>query len=232
LAPENTLPAFEKALEIGTDLVEIDVRLTQDGHVVVMHDNRLDRTTDRTGAISQCTLRQIKAADAGIQFDARFRGTRVPTLEETLDLLRGKALALIEIKAEGITERVVNVVKQMQAQNGVVLQSFNAQTVQDVAKTDPSLPTALLVGAQSEANQAIWAIDLARQLGRVHANLAGLAYSTVTPEIRQELHLRGFCLWVWTVDEISDLEQMIALPVDGIISNFPDRLNAALGRTP
>ena len=87
--PENTLLAFEKALEIGVDEIELDLHSTKDGHLVVMHDATVDRTTDGTGAIAELTLAEIKALDAGSSFDERFRDERVPTWEEALDLVQG-----------------------------------------------------------------------------------------------------------------------------------------------
>ncbi len=97
-APENTVPSFEKGIECKANMIEFDVRLTKDGHIVIMHDAKVDRTTNSTGLVSQLTLKQIKNLDAGAWFSPKFKGTRVPTLEETIASIKGKAKFAIEIK--------------------------------------------------------------------------------------------------------------------------------------
>lgn len=105
-APENTLAAFRKAIELGLDLIEIDVRQTKDGHLVIMHDPTVDRTTNGKGRVAEMTLAEIKALDAGSWFSPEFAGERVPTLDEALDLMRGRALPDIDFKA-GDPEKLV-----------------------------------------------------------------------------------------------------------------------------
>jgi len=98
-APQNTLAAFRKAIEFGADGVELDVHLSKDGAVVVMHDFFVDRATDGTGRVAQKTLAELKALDAGIKFSPQFAGERVPTLSEVFDVLEGKLLVNVELKA-------------------------------------------------------------------------------------------------------------------------------------
>ena len=100
--PENTLLAFRKAVEIGADEIELDLHSTKDGHLVVMHDGTVDRTTDGTGAIGEMALTEIKALDAGGVFGGRFRGERVPTWEEVLDLVQGKVGLNVHLKEGAI----------------------------------------------------------------------------------------------------------------------------------
>ena len=105
-APENTIAAFNKAAELGADLIEFDVRQTKDGQLVVMHDPTVDRTTDGCGQVAGMTLAEVKELDAGAWFDARYRGERVPTLQDTLDAIRGQAFPNIDFKA-GSPEKLV-----------------------------------------------------------------------------------------------------------------------------
>jgi glycerophosphoryl diester phosphodiesterase len=98
LAPENTLAAFRQAIDLGVDMIEIDVHLSKDGHIMVIHDFTLDRTTTGKGKIADMTLKQIRKYDAGVKFNEKFRGEKVPTLDETMELLNGKTGLLIEIK--------------------------------------------------------------------------------------------------------------------------------------
>ena len=232
LAPENTLPAFDKALKLGVDAIEMDVRLTRDGCVVVMHDDTLDRTTDQTGPVAELSLKQLKAADAGCRFDPKFARTRVPTLKEALNLLRGKAIAVVEIKAEGIAEAVVEVIKQADASHYVIPHSFSADTVRSVAQIAPGLPTGLIVGANAEAAPDSWGIQLCHQLSEIGANMLSLNFGAASPLLLNQLRVRGFSVWVWTPNKVQELRQMAAMPVDGIVTDYPNRLNAVLGQTP
>jgi len=228
LAPENTLAAFQKAIEIGTDAVEMDVHRTRDGHVVVCHDATLDRTTDRRGAIQDLTLSEIKQADAGSRFDPAFAGERIPTLKEALDVIVDKALALIEIKPEDITREVVRTVEKNDAVDSVVLQSFHKEVVREVGVLNPHLRRALLIGVRAIEVRHTRAVRLVHRTTEVEASILALSHNAATPKLVQELHRRDLALYVWTVDELDDLRRMIRIGVDGIISNYPDRLKEVM----
>jgi len=228
LAPENTLAAFRRAIEIGTDAVEMDVHLSRDGHVVVCHDATLDRTTDRRGAIKDLTLSEIKQADAGSCFDPAFAGERIPTLKEVLDLIVGKALALIEIKPEDIAREVVRTVEECDAVGHVVLQSFHREVVREVGVLNPQIRSALLIGVRAIEVRHTRAVRLVHRTTEVGASILSLSHNAATPELLQELHRRGLALYVWTVDEPDELRRMIQIGVDGIISNYPDRLKEVM----
>lgn len=227
-APENTLVAFQKAIEIGTDAIEMDVHRTKDGHVVVCHDTTLDRTTDRHGAIKDLTLSEIKQADAGNRFGPAFAGERIPTLKEALDLVQDKALALIEIKPEDIAREVVRTIEAHDAVERVVVQSFHKEVVREVGILNPHLRRALLIGVPAIDVGRTRAIRLTRRTTEVGASILSLSHNAATPKLVQELHRRGLTLWGWTVDEFDDLRRMLQIGVDGIISNYPDRLNEVL----
>ena len=122
-APENTAAAFERAIRIGVDAIEVDVHGTSDGRVVVLHDPTLDRTTDRCGWVREQTLEQIRHADAGAWFGREFRGEQVPQLEEAIEMTRHRALLLVEIKGEFLAEKVLQIVGEMDAADQVVIQS-------------------------------------------------------------------------------------------------------------
>lgn len=232
LAPENTLIAFEKAIEIGVDAIEIDVHQTKDGEIVVCHDASLDRTTDTHGAIREMTLSQIRRADAGVRFSEAFAGERIPTLKEALDVMKGKALALIEIKPEDITRSVLQVIEEMGAKDEVVVQSFHREVVRQVTEMGSDIPRALLIGGGPREKGQRWAIRWSHNVAAVGASTLSLSYGAVTPTLVEEVHRRGIHLWVWTVDEEENMKWMIEAGVDGIISNYPDRLTRALRGAP
>jgi len=228
LAPENTLAAFERAIQIGVDAVELDVRASRDGEVVVIHDPTLDRTTNHTGAVLDMTLAEIRRADAGSHAGSSFRGQRVPTLEEVLDLTRNRAIALIEIKADYLAERVLEVVDRLDAASHVLIQSFDPDTVRRVKALDPTIPTALLVGKLPTSPSRVRARRMVKEILETGANALAVWHATLTPQFFEEMRRRAVAVWTWTVDEDVVMRDMVQLGVQGIITNYPDRLNQVL----
>jgi glycerophosphoryl diester phosphodiesterase len=213
LAPENTLAAFRLALGLGADLVELDVHRTKDSHIIVIHDDSLDRTTDRAGKVRDLTFSEIRKADAG-------KGERVPLFHETLDLMMGRTTILVEIKPEDITADVVQTIKDVGAQNSVVIQSFHPAVVAQAFALAPEMPRGFLIGRGPV---------LASQASATGASVVVPSYSLLNEETVQAVHAHGMMLWTYTVDEEETMQQMIDLGVDGIITNYPDRLNKITG---
>ncbi len=228
LAPENTLAAVARALDLGVDLVEIDVRATRDGQLVVVHDADLDRTTDMTGLVRDLTLAEIRRADAGAWFGPAFRGERVPTLEEVLEVCRRRALVLIEIKADGIAERTLQAVDNLGSADQVVIQSFAPETVRRIKALRPAVPAALLVGRLPATPSRLRARRLVAQTLELGANALAIWSATLTPALVEEVRQRGVALWTWTVDDPLVMRDVILLGVQGVITNYPDRLNDTL----
>lgn len=235
LAPENTLAAFRNAIHLGADMVEIDVHLTRDGHVVVIHDNTVDRTTDGHGRIADLTFHEIRSLDAGEKFDPRFAGEKVPTLEETLETLRGKAGLLLEIKKDhdtlypGLEEKVVRILQEHHAGKWTTVQSFNLHTVQKVQRLDPSLRTFYLLGR----NFKTFYDSVARQVQEGHPaspSFTGVAphHSLLDAGKVDTLHKAGYQVYTWTVDDPREMQRILSLHVEGIITNVPDKLIAML----
>ena len=228
LAPENTLAALELAIQTGVDLIEIDVRASADGQIVVIHDATLERTTDAQGAVQDLPLETIRRADAGGWFAPEFAGERVPLLEEVLDLARHRAVVLIEIKAAFIAERVLQIVEYTAAEDYVVLQAFSPRTVERVKRLSPATPAALLVGKLPTAPSRLRARRLARDVLQTGANTLAVWHATLTPPFFEEMRKRGLAVWAWTVDEEVAMRDLIEMGIQGLISNYPDRLNRVL----
>ncbi len=228
LAPENTLAAFEKAIQLGVDVIEIDVHATRDGQIVVLHDATVDRTTDGTGFVAEMSFEEVRRVDAGSWFAAEFTGERVPLLEEVLDLARHRALVLIEIKADFITERILQVIETTVAAEHVVLQSFNPAIVERVKLLAPALPTALLIGQLPTTPSRVRARRLVQQVLQVGANALASWHATLTPPFLEEMRKRGVAVWAWTVDEDIVMRDLAMMGVQGIITNYPDKLNTVL----
>jgi glycerophosphoryl diester phosphodiesterase len=228
LAPENTLAAFEKAIQLGVDAVEIDVHATADSQIVVLHDAALDRTTDQSGPVHQKSLVEVKKADAGSWFSPAYAGEPVPLLEEVLDLARHRALVLVEIKADFIAEKVLKVVADMDAEDQVVVQSFNPETVRRTKLIAPAVPAALLVGKLPTTPSRMRARRMVRQVLELRANALAIWHATLTPPFFEEMRRRAVGVWTWTVDEDIIMRDMALMGVQGIITNYPDRLNRVL----
>ena len=234
-APENTLSAFRKALEIGVDAVELDLHGTRDGEIVAIHDATLDRTTNLSGPVRRNRLATIKVADAGGWFHPDFAGERiqvdattvrtvarelVPTLTEALECICGNAIAVLEIKDATIGEAVVKKINEMNALEKVVIISFHTSVLREIRALDPRIPTGWLIGGHdSDASP----VQLCQQLGQLGSSLLNVNHQLITVEFAYEVHRRGIALWCWTVDDIARMREMKALGVQGITSNYPER---------
>jgi len=225
-SPENTLPAFKEAIDIGVDCVECDVHCTKDDQIVVIHDATLNRTTNIKGSIADMTLDEIKKADAGSWFSSEFKGTQIPTLSELLVITKGNVINVIEIKAENITEKVINEVEKMKAINDVILQSFSTQTVKSIQEINPKIPRALLIGGQIPVRTMSGIMSLIQQTLEVGATTINVTSRIVTQKLINEVHKRAMSIWAWTVDDELEMKKLIKMGIDGITSNYPEKLIA------
>ncbi|MBN1284783.1 MAG: glycerophosphodiester phosphodiesterase [Anaerolineae bacterium] len=226
-APENTLPAFERALELGADGFELDVHITFDDVPIVMHNFTLDETTDGEGHITGYTLEQIKAFDAGSHFAAEFAGTPIPTLAEALDAFP-EAIVNIELKSlsledTGLERAVIDVVRQHSAEKRVILSSFNPTCLRRVRKRAPDLPIGhLTAGDLPIAMRQGWLLfGVKREAVHPH-------YEMVDERFVAAAHRKQRRVNVWTVNEPEDMKRMLELGVDAIITDVPDVFKAVL----
>lgn len=233
-APMNTLPSFELALEQGADGVELDVQLTKDGKLVVIHDFTVDGTTDGKGAVKDLTFDEIRSLDAGIRFHERFRGTRIPTLGEVFALMGGKALVNVEIKApfqrgtdpeftDGVEKAVADCVLDAGMEKRVIISSFNPLTLKRFRKILPSVPIAFLYAADVPFDTTALMADIPHEAYHPHFKLA--ARETIAAE-----HEKGRAVNVWTVNEPEDAKRLAGDGVDGLITDKPDLILEAAGR--
>ena len=202
-------------------MLEIDVRVTGDGQLIVLHDPSLDRTTDCEGIVREMGLDEIRQADAG-------DGERVPILREVFDLARNRAPILLEIKSDFIAERVVQAIADAQIEEQVVVQSFNPQTVERVKRLAPHLPSSLLIGELPTTPSRVRARRLVSQVLEVGANTLSIWHATLTPSLIEEMRKRGIAVWAWTVDEEITMRDLAMMGVQGLVTNYPDVLNNVL----
>ena len=208
-APENTLAALELAIEYGVDMVEFDVRRSADGALVLLHDDSVDRTTNGEGSIEELSRSVLRELDAG-------GGERIPLLEEALACLSGRAGVMIELKVRGIAADVCALVKAADFQGNVIYASFFHEELLLVRRLIGDAFTLALI---EDVPIPYTAFATAAQATHV-----GLALDAVTPSLVKAFQEQGFKVFVYTVDEPEDIGRMKQLGVDGIISNFPDRI--------
>ena len=219
-APANTLSGIRAALGFGVDAIEIDVQCSADGVPVVMHDYTVDRTTNGTGEVAKLTLDELRSLDAG--------GEPPPTLAEVLDLTRGSTLLICEIKQPGIEERLAEVILEADALDDVMAWSFFPKALKGMRAAEPRVPAALLVSEQHADS-----LPSLRQTA-VSLGVQGLSvyHAGVTNDTRALCRRYGLALFTWTADDPEDIQRLIEAEVDGICTNFPDRVNDALGIHP
>ncbi|MEM7232813.1 MAG: glycerophosphodiester phosphodiesterase family protein [Planctomycetota bacterium] len=220
-APENTLAAYRLAIETGALLAECDVRLSRDRVPMVIHDTTLDRTTNSSGKVSDFTADQLTRLDAGSWKSPQYRGEKLPTLAELLKLVDGRLRLVIEIKDTGMEREVVQVIREAKvAPESLMIFSFDYQTVKEIIKLEPLLPTTWLVG-NLPLDESGWRTTL-RDALRARVSAIGLPKDRVFPEFVHLARQCGFPVFVWTVNDPVDMRFLVNAGVSGIISDRPD----------
>jgi glycerophosphoryl diester phosphodiesterase len=221
LCPENTLASFEGAMQAGCDMIELDVTLTRDRKVVVIHDDTLDRTTNGKGPVSGHALEEIKALDAGSWFDARFAEERVPELSEVIKLTAGRCMLNIEIKesafesdypTDAIEHQVVKLVKTSGAMDRVIISSFDKRILERIAAMDA--PPAIAYISDHRADKSVLEMLLAMKAFSWHPR-----FTVLTRDQVDVLHAAGLKVFPWTINTRAEAEKVFALGVDGLICN-------------
>lgn len=236
-APENTLAAFELALEFGAPMIEFDVTLSRDGEVVVIHDDTLDRTTTGKGPVSALTLAELRALDAGSWFSPAFAGQRIPTLAETLDLIGDRALVNIEIKEEAVVPlrgmdpgptcieaqvaRIVNERGPGQVAR-TIISSFEPLALARLLDLAPEIATAALYNSKLQTGHTPRAI-----LRSTGARCFNLSSREVTPAIVEACRAAGAPVFVYTVNDAATFRRLAVMGVHGVFTDRPDILTGS-----
>lgn len=223
-APENTVAAFERAVQLGATFIETDLHLTRDARFVAIHDSTLERTTNGRGLVHEFTLAELKQLDAGHWFDREFMDERIPTLEQILEFSRKHDVVFyLELKydsAWGMHHALVAALRGAESAARTVVISFDPATIRAVHQLDPSLMIGLLI----EKNGGDF-VRLAEQTG---ARQICAEASIVTPEFVMAAHRADLHVIAWTVNSTDGMRAMMAAGVDGIMTDFPDRLRATI----
>ena len=220
--PENTLAAFGLAIAQGAQMIELDLHISRDNQVVVIHDDTLDHTTNLKGRVDQLTLAEIKQADAG-------NSERVPTLDETLDLTKGKVRLYLEIKDRRAAAETLRIVRARQCQEEIMLASFDIGLMRQLGEEVRDLELGVILGNETLNLIVRWReafpwIALRRINYQVLCMQVELCFRYLSKRAKAD----GKKLYVWTADEDAQFARMLALKVDGIVTNKPDRLTEFL----
>jgi len=225
-APENTLAAFRKAVALGATFIETDLQLSRDAHFVAIHDETVNRTTNGQGPVHGMTLTELRRLDAGSWFGSEFAGERIPTLEEILEFSKKNDVVFyLEIKPGGSwggEHALIGSLRESGEIPRVVVISFDAAIVLNLRKIEPTLMTGLLYDGQIENP-----LDKAVAIGARQLLVRG---DLVTPALLAEARKKDLQVVCWTVNHPAHMRMLAAAGVDGIMSDYPDRLAAAVKR--
>jgi glycerophosphoryl diester phosphodiesterase len=223
-APENTLAAFTAALRVGVDGLECDVQLSRDGEIMICHDERLSRTTNGRGWLKDFDFTDLRRLDAGAWFGPEFRGERLPALAELLELVQGTGLLVnVELKTgvceyPGLEAKVVGLIRRYRLTGQSLISSFNPASLRRVKSLAPEFQTGALYTHPAGIDD-FWGYAAALEVSALHP-----LHQSVTPEFVTEARARGLQVNAWTVDEPAEAARLRAAGVNGLITNFPDRI--------
>jgi glycerophosphoryl diester phosphodiesterase len=244
LWPENTLHAFQQSQQLGVDIIETDVRSTKDGHLVVIHDATVERTTEGAGRVAEMTLAELKKLDAafrwssdgGKTFPLRGKGISVPTLQEVFAALP-KMRFNIEPKQDepSIVRPLCKIIREHQMTDKVMVGSFRANVMEEFRRECAEVATSASPGEVSKFlalhkaglaksfSPAMQALQVPEYVGGMHV---------LTADFVKAAHERNLEVHAWTVNGAEDMRRLLDIGLDGIMTDYPDRLMALLGRTP
>jgi glycerophosphoryl diester phosphodiesterase len=223
-APENTLAAYRRAVAQGVTFIETDLHLTRDAHFVALHDETVNRTTNGQGPIQQMTLLEARRLDAGSWFGSEFIGERLPTLPEILDFAKKHDVVFyLELKSDGFwggDHALISALRDSGEIPRVIVMAFDASILEGLRKIEPTLMTALLYDGTIE-NPLEKALSIGARQIAVKGDL-------MTPNFLSAAHKKDIQLVCWTINQPAHMRLLAAAGVDGIMSDYPDRLLAAL----
>lgn len=231
--PENTMAAFEAAVAMNADMIELDVLLSKDGVPVVFHDAKLDAHSNGKGLVSSFALKELKKLDAGSWFDVKFSGQQIPTLEEVLDFAAGKIALNIEIKTEAVTDQMANgveekalgLVNEYRMQEHVLFSSFDYRVITHIKKLVPEMPVAILY--EKKQSGKLLPSELIK---KYNVDAFNCSYRQLTKRRLQDLKSHNISFFVYTINDKKRMQKLLDLGVSGIFTNKPDVLREVIDR--
>jgi glycerophosphoryl diester phosphodiesterase len=235
-APENTLAAFKLAVKTGADAVELDVYQTKDQRLVVLHDKTLNRTTNGSGNVSDFTLDELKELDAGSWFDPKFKGEKIPALEEVIDALPDTTIIIIELKegshqSPGIEEDVIEIIRRNKIADRVILKSFNQEVLQRLRKSAPEIPLCYVYAFRLPFLGIV--VDKGISFGsifKINVEYLQPHRLLLSRSFVEKAHECGYKVISWGVNSPNQIMKAIDYGVDGIETDYPNRVRMLLDK--
>lgn len=235
-APESTMAAYQLAVRMNVDYIELDLQMTRDGHIVIMHDETVDRTTDGHGAIKGMTLAKLKSLDAGSWFNSahpeyarpEYAGERVPTLREIFQEFGEETMYLLETKSPadypGLEEKAWSLIKEFKLQHRVAFQSFSKKSLQKLRKRSPNVLLFQLIWYNHPSTITRSKINDIKR----YANGIGANFGNVNEEYARKVKEAGLLFYPYTINYESNMDVALQWGVDGIHTDYPDRFKALI----
>ena len=219
-APENTIAAFDLAVQQGADYIELDVQLTMDHQVAVIHDDTVDRTTNGSGLVKSYTMDQLKKLDAGSWFNQQYTNERIPTLQEILERYSQRIGILIEIKHPkrqiGIEKAVVDIINRFAYSRHIMVQSFDNAALQRVKAYAPSLRTAFII------KPSAFKLTKRKLAGySLFADCLNMKKTMINRWWIDCIHSFGMDVFIWTVKDQKTADRIKTYPIDGVVTDHP-----------
>lgn len=226
-APENTMAAFRRAVELGVDGIELDVQRCASGELIVIHDEDLERTTNGVGLVADISYDEISRLSAGLWFDQEFRDEKVPLLADVLDLVAGSLTVNVEIKNSpvaypGIEEELLELLSSYGHSDKIIVSSFDHFVLERLKNLDSSLNLALLVDAVL--------LDMPQYAQRLGARFFHPCFSSCRQEVVEEAHAAGFKVNAWTLNKRREWSMALKMGIDGFVTDDPEGLMVYLRR--
>ncbi|HGJ63915.1 TPA: hypothetical protein ENS27_00835 [bacterium] len=228
-APANTIESIRQAIDLGVDLIELDVRQTKDGVLILIHNDTLDETTSSEGLVSDMNYAQIKKLDAGSWKNPKYAGEKIPTLMEVLDFTRDKVGLSLDLKDESIIKTMLREIKDANMVENVVICGCHEPQARAIWDINPEVT--VLLNTDSDLDKLAKCEDKANFINEYICRASkerfaalNVSFRYVNDELIYKAHRRALPVWTWTVDNVEDMERLIEMGVDAIYSNDPARL--------
>ncbi|KNF09491.1 glycerophosphoryl diester phosphodiesterase [Gottschalkia purinilytica] len=219
-APENTISSFKKAIEMKSDGIELDVQMTKDNEIVVCHDEMLNRTTNGVGYIKDLTLKEIKALDAGSWYNEKYKGEKIPTLEEVFEIVKDKNILInIELKNifihyDGLEEKVVDLIQKKELTDNVIISSFNYPSLIEIKKINRKIKVAPLYMFKFD--------DLLVHAKRINSSGISMISMLIDDKFINDCKDNGFNTYFFTINDRCEMMRVLKKGVSGILTDYPD----------
>ncbi|PGK33939.1 glycerophosphodiester phosphodiesterase [Bacillus anthracis] len=235
-APEHTIQAYTLGQQLKGDYIEIDLQMTKDGHLVAMHDETVNRTTNGAGIVKEHTLEEIKQLNAGSFFNEKYptlakkeyEKAKVPTLEEIIEMFGHHANYYIETKSPdeypGMEEKLVEIINHYEMQDKVIIQSFSKESLQKIHSLDVNIPLVQLLPYK----KAVQSTESEIKKYKTYCIGLGMNYKYIDAAYVKKIKKHGLEVHPFTVDNETDMKKLLLWGVDGMFTNYPDRLHSVL----